>query len=63
MLQHAAELEKKQNEDDNKKMIGEIVRYGGTIQVCCYFFAFLEEDIRKRKTGGNKRMLVNIDCA
>ena len=32
-LQHAAELEKKQNEEDNKKMIGEIVRYGGIIQV------------------------------
>ena len=32
-LQHAAELEKKQNEEENRKSIGEIVKYGGTIQV------------------------------
>ena len=33
VTQHAADLEKKQNEEDNIKSIGTAVEYGGIIQV------------------------------
>jgi len=32
-LQHAAELEQKQNESENRKLLGEIVKYSNVIQV------------------------------
>ena len=36
ILQHAAELEQKQNESENKKLLGEIVKYSNGIQVSVY---------------------------
>lgn len=57
LLQHAAELEQKQNESENRKLLGEIVKYSNVIQVNLLKYICLLSELKRKQLFHFKGMV------